>query len=121
MFFPVSEWFAAFLVTLAVELPIAAWLLRQAEPDLLRRCALVIFASLLTHPAVWFIFTQLFLVGTPEYVLASEAWAVGLETIFYAVTIRALTWRRALFVAAVANVASFAVGRVLVAFGWEGV
>jgi hypothetical protein len=121
MFFPVSEWFAAFLITLAVELPIAAWLLRQAEPNLLRRCALVFFANLLTHPAVWFIYTQLFLVGTPEYVVASEAWAVGLETVFYAVTIRDLAWRRALYVAVAANVASFAAGRALVAFGWEGV
>jgi hypothetical protein len=119
MFFPVSEWFAAFVLTLAVELPVAAWLLRRAEPDLLRRCALIVFASLVSHPAVWFVFTQLFFVGTPEYVVAAEAWAIGIEALFYAVTIRGLAPSRALAVSVAANVASFAVGRLLVAAGWE--
>ena len=119
MFFSVSEWFPAFLLTLAVEIPIAAYLLRRAEPDLPRRLLLVCFANLLTHPAVWFVFTQLFLIGTPEYTLAAEAWAVGLEAFFYAVTIRGLSPRRAIAIAVAANVASFAVGRLVVGFGWE--
>jgi succinate-acetate transporter protein len=119
MFFPVSDWFAAFLLTLAVEIPVASYLLRRAEPDLPRRLLLVLLANLLTHPAVWFIFTQLLLIGTPEYTLAVEAWAVGLEALFYAVTIRGLTARRAIAVALVANAASFAVGRLLDWIGWE--
>ena len=119
MFFPVSEWFAAFLLTLAVEVPIAAYLLRRAEPDLARRFVLVLFANLVTHPAVWFVFTQLFLIGTPEYTLAAEAWAVGVEALFYAVVIPGLGPRRALVVALAANLASFAVGRLVVGLGWE--
>lgn len=118
MFFPVSEWFLAFMVTLGVELMVAVWLLRRTEPDLLRRIALVGFANLASHPAVWFIFTQLFLVGTPEYVVAAETWAIGIEALFYAVTIRGLGPRRALLVAVAANVASFAAGRLIVALGW---
>ena len=55
---------------------------------------LVVFANLITHPAVWFIFTQLFLVGTPEYVVTSEAWAVGLEALFYSVTMGPHAWPR---------------------------
>lgn len=119
MFFPVSEWFPAFLVTLAVEVPVAIWLLRWSEPDLLRRIALVGFANLASHPAVWFIFTQLFLVGTPEYVVAAETWAIGIEALFYAVTIRGLRPGRALLVAVAANLASFAVGRLIIALGWQ--
>ena len=119
MFFPASEWFAAFLLTLAVEVPVAVFLLRRAEPDLPRRVLLVVFANLLTHPAVWFIYTQLFLVGTLEYTLAAEAWAIAIEALFYAVTIRGLVPRRAIAVALAANLASFAVGRLVAGIGWE--
>ncbi len=113
MFFPVSGWFAAFVLTLAVEVPIVAWLLRRAEPVLWRRVALAVFANLVTHPAVWYVFSQLFVVGTVEYTLAAEAWAIAAEAVFYAVVIRGLGVPRAVVVAVVANGASFAVGRII--------
>jgi hypothetical protein len=113
MFFPVSGWFVAFVLTLAVELPVVAWLLRRDEPDLLRRVALVVFANLVTHPAVWYVFSQLFLVGTPEYLLAAESWAIAAEAAFYFVVVRGLPAGRAILVAIVANGASFAVGRII--------
>lgn len=119
MFFPASEWLAAFLLTLAIEVPIGLVLLRQAEPDLRRLFFLVIFANLVTHPAVWFIFTQLFLVGTPQYTLAAEAWAVVVEAIFYFVTISGLAPTRAVAVAVVANAASFVIGRLVIGLGWQ--
>ena len=111
MFFPVSGWFVAFVLTVAIELPIVAWLLRDAEPDLRRRLALVIFANLVTHPAVWYVFSQVFLVGTVEYTVAAEGWAVAAEAAFYVVAIRGLSVGRAIVVAVVANGASFAIGR----------
>lgn len=113
MFFPVSGWFAAFVLTLAIEAPIAGWLLRRAEPDLPRRLLLVLFANLATHPAVWYVFSQLFLVGTLEYVLAAEGWAVAAEAVFYLAAIRGIRPRWAIAVALLANVASFASGRVV--------
>ena len=113
MFFPVSGWFTAFVLTVAIELPIVAWLLRRAEPDLRRRLALAVFANLVTHPAVWYVFSQLFIIGTPEYTIAAEGWAVGAEALFYLVAIRGLGVSRAIVVAVVANGASFAVGRFL--------
>lgn len=113
MYFPVSGWFAAFVITVAVELPVALYFLRRAEPDLLRLGVLVVFANLVTHPVVWYVITQLLLVGTPGYTLVAETWAIGVEAVFYAVTIRALTARRAIAVAVAANVASFLVGRVV--------
>jgi hypothetical protein len=111
VFFPVSGWFAAFVLTLAVELPIAVLMLRRAEPELWRRVALVVFANLLTHPAVWYVFSQLFLIGTIEYVVAAEAWAIAVEAVFYVVAIRGLAAAPAVAVAVVANVVSFGVGR----------
>ena len=113
MFFPVSGWFAAFVVTLLVEVPIAAWLLRRAEPDLGRRLAIVVFANLVTHPIVWYVLSQVFLIGTVEYTLAAEAWAVVGEAVFYVVVIRGIRPERSAIVAIAANVASFAVGRVV--------
>jgi hypothetical protein len=115
VFFPVDEWFRAFLLTLAVELPVAAALLRRFEPARPRLLILILFANLASHPAVWFVFTQLFLIGTPSYVLAAEGWAVAVEALFYWAAFRGVTVRRAIAVSLVANAASFLVGRLLVA------
>ena len=113
MFFPVSDWFAAFVLTLAVELPIAVVALRQPEPQVLRLVALVVYANLATHVAVWYVFSQLLEVGSVGYTVAVEGWAIGAEALFYAVTIRGLSTRRAVAVAFVANAASFAAGRLI--------
>jgi hypothetical protein len=120
MFFPASGWFAAFLLTLAVEVPIAGYLLRRVEPDRLRLVVLLVFANLATHPIVWYVMTQLFLIGTWEYVLAAESWAVAVEAVFYAVAFRGLDPRRAIAVAVVANAASFTAGRIAGEL-WPGV
>ena len=67
----------------------------------------------MTHPAVWFVFTQLFLVGTTEYVVAAESWAVAAEAAFYWAAVTGLTVRRAIAVALLANLASFVAGRLV--------
>jgi hypothetical protein len=119
VFFPVDLWFRAFLLTVAVEVPIAAFLLRRFEPDRLRLVLLVLFANLASHPAVWFIFTQLFLIGTPEYLVAAEGWAVAAEAVFYWVAFRGLPVRWAIAISFVANAASFLLGELLAA-AWPG-
>ncbi|HEY6058770.1 MAG TPA: hypothetical protein VIV06_12125 [Candidatus Limnocylindrales bacterium] len=113
MFFPASGWFAAFVLTLALEVPVAGYLLRRAEPDRLRLVVLVAFANLTTHPIVWYVITQFFLIGTWEYVLVAESWAVAVEALFYAVAFRGLDPRRAIAAALVANAASFTAGRII--------
>jgi hypothetical protein len=120
MFFPVSEWFPAFLLTLGVEIPVAVVLLRGSGAGVPRLVVLVALANLATHPSVWFVFTQLFLVGTPEYVVAAEGWAIAVEALFYAVAVPGIRPSRALTVAVVANLASFVVGRLATA-AWLGV
>lgn len=116
MFIPVGDWLPAFLLTLAVEVPIVVLLLGSAMPDRGRLAALAVFASLATHPAVWFVFTQLFLIGTLEYALVAEAWAIGVEAVFYAVAIEGVSLRRAALVSLAANAASFLAGRLIGAF-----
>ena len=114
MFIPADDWLRAFLLTLAVEVPLVAWLLRRAEPQLWRGAAIAVIANLATHPLVWFGWSQAFLIGTPEYVIAAETWAVAVEAAIFAVTIRGLGPRRAVLISLIANGASFAVGRVAV-------
>jgi len=113
MYFPISDWFPAFLLTLAVEAPIVAFLVRRAEPDLLRLGVLIVFANLATHLVVWYVITQLLLVGTLGYTLVAETWATAAEAVFYKAAIRGLSVRRAIAVAVAANAASWAVGRLM--------
>ena len=115
MFFPISDWFAAFLITVAIELPVVAFLARRIEPDLLRLGILIVFGNLATHLAVWYVFTQVLLVGTTGYTLVAETWAVAGEAVFYWAAIRGLSARRALAIAVVANMSSFIAGRVVAA------
>ena len=113
MFFPVSGWFAAFVITLAIEIPIVIVLLRRTEPNLVRLGILIVFANLATHPVVWFVITQLLLVGTLAYTLLAETWAIAAEAVFYRVAFRDLSARRALVVAIAANATSWLVGRLI--------
>jgi hypothetical protein len=115
MYFPIEGWFVAFLITLAVEVPVVVLLARRAEPSLVRLALLALFANLATHPIVWYVISQLLLVGTTPYVVVAESWAVAAEAVFYAVTIRALTAQRAVAIAVVANAASFVAGRAIAA------
>jgi hypothetical protein len=116
VFLPVSGWFAAFVLTLAIEAPIAVVLLRQAQPDLRRLGVLIVFANLASHPVVWYVISQLVLVGTPTYTLVAEAWAIVAESVFYWAAIRGLTARRAIAVAAAANATSWFAGRLISGF-----
>jgi hypothetical protein len=116
VFFPAGDWFRAFVLTVVVEIPVATYLLRRAEPQLWRTAALVFFANLASHPLVWYVWTQVFLVGSLPYVLAAEAWAVIVEAAFYFVAFRGIGIGRATLVSVVANLASFAVGRLVIQF-----
>ena len=119
MYFPVSAWFTAFVLTVVVEGPIVWSLLRRLEPDLRRLGPLVVLANLASHPAVWFIFTQLLVVGTLSYTLVTEGWAVAVEAILYLVAIRGITARRALGTSLAANAASYVAG-LLIGRLWPG-
>jgi hypothetical protein len=118
MFFPVSEWLTAFLVTLLIEVPLVVLLLRRwvsppGSVPLPTLVALAGFANLASHPLVWFAFTQVFLVGTVAYTIAAEGWAFGIEAAFYAVAVPGMPGRRAIAVSLAANVTSFLAGRLL--------
>lgn len=115
---PVMLWFRAFSLTVLVEAPIAAALLKPAEPRLHRRAALVLFANLASHPAVWFIFPELGLSYAPTLVLA-EAWAVLSEALLYRLVFEETGAVEAFGISALANGASLGIGLLLrAATGW---
>ena len=103
----VHSWLFAFCLTLAVETPIVWAFYRRVEraPRLL---GLVFFANLATHPAVWFIFPRL-PASYERQVVLSEAWAFGLEIVFYHLAFPG-SLRRAALAAISANAASLVVG-----------
>ena len=113
MFIPVEVWFRAFLLTALVEAPIVALVLRRWEPSRPRLVVLVVFANLASHPAVWFVFSQLLLIGTTEYLLAAEGWAIGCEALFYWVAVRGVPVRWAIVASLVANAVSFLIGQLV--------
>jgi hypothetical protein len=113
MFFPASDWILAFVLTVALEVPVVLFVLRRVEPDLLRLAVLVAFANLATHPVVWYVISQLFLVGTPAFVIVAETWAIAAEALFFLAAIRGLALRQAVIVALAANVVSFLAGRLI--------
>ena len=115
MFIPADVWFRAFVITVLVEAPIVAALVRTWEPELPRRLVLVAFANLASHPAVWFVFSQVLLIGTASYLLVAEGWAVASEALFYWAAFRGLPVRRAIGISLAANVASFLIGQLIFA------
>jgi hypothetical protein len=113
VFFPIEEWLPAFVLTVLVEGIVVLYGFRDAGLSLPRLVLLLVFANLATHQAVWFVFTQLFLVGTPEYLVAAETWAVAAEALLYWAVLPAVPVRRIVAVAVAANAASFVLGRVI--------
>jgi hypothetical protein len=115
VFFPVSSWFPAFVLTLAVEAPIVGAFLRPGRREVVRVAVLVVAVNLATHLTVWYVLTQVLLVGTSEYLFVAEGWAIVAEAGFYAAAIPGLRPSRAVGLALVANVASALAGRFVAA------
>ncbi len=110
-------WLFAFAATVLIEAPFVLFLLRRSEPNLFRRCVLLVVANLVTHPLVWFFFPELPLTRRTSLLL-SEGWAFGAEILIYATLVapRASSARsligRAALTSVVANGTSWGLGTV---------
>lgn len=102
-------WLTAFLLTLLIEVPLAAALLRGHEPSRPRLVALLVFANLATHPLVWFGFPQLPLSWAASTAL-SENFAWVAEAAFFAVSFQGVGPGKAALVSLCANATSFGLG-----------
>ena len=105
-----QAWLLAFLITVAVEVPIVVALTRACQVSATRRAALAVFAQLATHPLVWFVFPRIVGLTGRSSLLLSEAWAWLAETVFYLIALPGLSVSRAVAASAIANAASIAVG-----------
>ena len=105
-------WLTAFVLTLAVESAVAVPLLAEAEPRLRRRAALVFFANLASHPAVWSIFPA-FGASYVATTWLSEAWAVGIEAAFLIVVLPGASRVRLTGIVMLANGASWGAALVV--------
>lgn len=111
-------WVRFFVVTVLIEMAVALPLLARSTPTSAasewgtwpRRVLVVLIANFATHPFVWFVLARL---GWSRLwlTLVGEAWAVGFETVVYALAIP-LPRSRALAVSALANGASFTLGHL---------
>jgi hypothetical protein len=112
-------WLRGFGLTLAVEEAIAVPLLARVERSLVRRAMAVLIVNLATHPLVWFFFTHL---GWSRAVVAvtAEAWAFGFEIVAYRSIFANATWRRCAAVSIAANLGSYLLGNVAIAWGLYG-
>jgi hypothetical protein len=108
-----GAWFIAFLITVAVEVPIVVVLTRGHPTGTLRRAVIAGFAQLVTHPLVWFVFPRLVGLTGRSSLALSELWAWLAEAAFYAAVLPGLSPARGLGVSAIANAASIAAGLVL--------
>jgi hypothetical protein len=112
----VALWARAFALTVGSELLIATWFLPR-EATRSRRMGAVVFANVASHPAVWFVFPELFS-SWHVALVTSELWALGSELLIYRLVFPTLEWRKALAASALANGGSLLLGLVL---RWLGV
>ena len=104
------SWPAAFLLTQLIELAVGRFIWREVEWK--RFVLIVLTASALTHPVVWFVFPSLARDGGWSYSLylcVAESYALGIELVWYWV----MRVPRPLLLAAAANGASFVIGWAL--------
>lgn len=110
MFFPISIWFPAFALTVAIEAPVVAVAFRKSGLSLAATGVVFLLGNLATHLGIWYIGTQLVLPGTPQFILASEVWAIAAEALLFWAALPGVSAGRALLAAAAANAASFLLG-----------
>jgi hypothetical protein len=106
-----GEWARAFALTQIIEVPLVVVATRPLAMPAWQRAALAAFASLATHPIVWFVMPELGLSEPARYV-GSELWAFGAEALFYRLALPGASWGRAAAASGLANAVSFGVGVV---------
>jgi hypothetical protein len=109
----VLGWFLAFLLTVAIEVPIVVAMTRDNKMGWRRRASIVLLGQLITHPMVWFVFPTIpGITGHTAFTL-SELYAWFGEAALYAALGLAPTSLGAVGVAGVANGLSLAVGLII--------
>lgn len=120
MYFPLSAWLPAFVVTLAIEAPIVGFAFRRVADNPLGVAMVFLFGNLATHLAIWYVVTQLLQPGSLEFLLVAEGWATLGEGLLFWAAIPRLSALRAALAAVTANGVSAGLGLVM-ASAWGGI
>ncbi|MCB9740479.1 MAG: hypothetical protein H6747_14545 [Deltaproteobacteria bacterium] len=108
------DWLRAYLLTLALEVPLAALLLGRWLPSWPRRLGLCTLANTLTHPTLWFVLPRFSPMAL--WLVLAEGWVFATEAAIFAWAVRdhgAKARRGAALTAVVANGASWLFGALL--------
>jgi hypothetical protein len=109
-------WLTAYLLTVAIEMPVIAWGMRVAIPSGPALVALSFGASLITHPILWLCVPA---VETVDARLLTAELAIALvEALFLCIVwtwrgVGSLSFKRCLVIALLANGLSFGLGRLI--------
>lgn len=106
-------WFIGFALTVVLEAPWILAGLRACEANRARRWLALLFANLLTHPLVWYLFPSMPLARRWS-LTSSELWAFAGECVFYANFAPGFSYRSAARLSFVANATSFVIGWIVV-------
>ena len=101
-------WLEAFLLTLAIELPLALICLRARPRG--RVAAAAVLANGASHPLFCFVLLRVLPGSFLARVLVGEALVIGLEALVYLAALRPMRAAHALSVSATLNAASYLVG-----------
>jgi hypothetical protein len=108
----VVSWLHAFLLTLAVEVPLAVAVVRVPGSSWLRIALVAVLASTISHPILTFVLVPYVPGPFVARVIVGELVVVAIETVVFRRGL-AIRWPHALAVSALLNGASFMVGLAL--------
>ena len=115
-----ERWAAAFIFTLAVEVPVFVAFARTGpaqERALWWRAVLAgAFGSCLTHPPLWFIWPKLFH-DYASYVISGELLVASIESVTFFLIARPIRFSRAIAASFIANACSYGLGQMLRVLG----
>ena len=109
------NWITAFILTQVIEITVGNLFWREPEVSKKRKILTIFVASLITHPMVWFVFSDIRHDGGfsyNEYLLMAESYAYGVEAWYYYI----LKVKRPILLSVIANTCSFGAGLFIYSF-----
>ncbi len=109
--FVLSHWWTAFLLTLAIEIPLFVLLTRGTVPSW-RAAIAGALCSCITHPLLWFVWRRV-ITDYFTYVVTGELIVAALESLIFFAIARPVRLLRAIGTAFVANGTSYGAGLII--------
>jgi hypothetical protein len=103
-------WLRAFVLTVAIEVPLVTWLTAADGLPSRRRACISLLAQAVTHPVVWCVLLIVPVGARNTTFVLSELWAWLFEAALYAGASLARRKLKAVAISGLANGASLAVG-----------